>query len=140
MRKIVKYEALDGKLFDNEEACATYEVNHPFLNPEEIQFYSLRGKQIKNPCESVFLDSNRFVVYTSDALKTYQEYCERFRIKAPEDTHLPCAYPRHYIFAGNEWMCIEEQILELECDLKTFFLNEYEDNEEERHNLVTDCG
>lgn len=140
MRKIVRYEALDGRPFDNEEDCLKYEANHPFLNPKEIQFYSLRGKKIKSPCESVFIDSNRFVVYTPQALQTYQDYCERFHIKAPADTQIPCPFPRHYIFVGNEWTCIQEQIRQLELDLDAFFLNEYEENEEDRHNLAADCG
>ena len=49
MREITKYEAFDGRLFNNEQDCNEYEASHPFLNPKAIKFYSMNGKKIKDP-------------------------------------------------------------------------------------------
>lgn len=139
MREIVRYEALDGKLFASKEDCIAYEKDHPFLDPKEIKFYSENGKKIKDPNENVFLDSNRFIAFTERGLTAYQDYCRRMGIKVPEDPKLPTFFPRHYMYVGTEWICIEGRMVELEYDLQTGFLDEYEENEEDCHNLA-DCG
>lgn len=136
MREIIRYEALDGKLFAFKEECIAYEKDHPFLNPKEIKFYSINGKKIKDPNENVFIDSNRFIAYTERGLNAYQEYCKRMGIKVPEEPQLPTPYPLHYMYTGIDWICIEGRMMELQYDLKTCFLDEYEDNEEDHHNLV----
>ena len=139
MRETTKFEAIDGKLFDSREACLEYEKDHPFMNPKEIKFYSSNGKKIKDPNENVFIDSNLFIVYTEKALATYQEYCQKMRIKVPKEPQMPTPFPLHYVFRNSEWICIEGRIMELEYDRRTCFLDEYEENEEDLHNLV-DCG
>ena len=139
MREIVRYEALDGKLFDDKDACQEYEKDHPFLNPKAIKFYSINGKKIKDPSESVFIDSNRFIVFNESALLTYQEYCQRFGLKAPHVPTMSVTYPLHYAFKNNSWNCYEELIAIIESEMDEDFTSEYEDNEEDRHNLA-DCG
>ena len=139
MREVIKYEALDGKLFNTSEECSHYEENHPFLNPKEIKFYSMNGKKIKNPDESVFLDCNQFIVFSENALLTYMEYRKRFGLKTPELPTMPVMYPLHYVFKEGVWQCYEEMLALIEYNLVQQFENEYEENEEDYHNLV-DCG
>lgn len=138
MREVLKYEAFDGVLFDTKLECEEYEKNHVFLNPNEIKFYSLNGKKIKGPCESVFIDANRFVVFNEEALTTFIEFRRRLKLKAPE---LPTMeedvdYPLHYVFKNNDWLCYEDFIAILKDDMLHEFTSEYEENEEDRHNLA----
>ena len=136
MREIIKYEALDGRIFMTREECEEYEIDHPFTNPKAIKFYSVNGKKIKDPDESVFLDSNQFVVFSEEALSVYQEYRLRFGLKAPALPSMPVPYPLHYSFKNNEWLCYEEAIAMLTFEMRQEFSMEYEDNDEDRHNLV----
>ena len=136
MREIIRYEAFDGTYFDNREACEDYERNHILSQPEEIKFYSINGKKIKSPCESVFLDSSRFIAHTPEALRAYQDYCVFLGLKVPPEPIYLVPFPRHYMFSNGEWACLEAKILEAEHDIQYCFLDEYEDNEEDRHNLV----
>ena len=137
MREITKYEAFDGRLFNNEQDCNDYEASHPFLNPKAIKFYSMNGKKIKDPDERVFIDNNRFIAYTKEGLTAYQDFCAHMGLKIPAEPRLPTPFPRHYIFEGNKWICIEGRINELEANRATYFLDEYEeDSDEQRHNLA----
>lgn len=136
MREIIKYEALDGKLFDYKEECEDYESNHPFFNPKAIKFYSMNGKKIKDPNESVFLDCNQFIAFTEEALLTYIKYRERLGLKTPTLPSMPVPYPLHYIFRDGVWQCYEDIIASFTYGLKYDFENEYEENEEEYHNLI----
>ena len=136
MRELIKYEALDGKLFDYKEECEDYERNHPFFNPKAIKFYSMNGKKIKDPNESVFLDCNQFIAFTKEALLTYIEYRERLGLKTPTLPSMPVPYPLHYIFRDGVWQCYEDIIAFFTYGLKHDFENEYEENEEEYHNLI----
>ena len=136
MREIIKYEALDGKLFDYKEECEDYESNHPFFNPKAIKFYSMNGKKIKDPNESVFLDCNQFIAFTKEALLTYIKYRERLGLKTPTLPNMPVLYPLHYIFRDGVWQCYEEIIASFTYGIKHDFENEYEENEEDYHNLI----
>ena len=136
MRELTRYEAFDGKIFDLKEDCEVYEREHPFLNPNEIKFYSINGKKIKGPCESVFLDSNRFVVFSAKTFENYQTYCRHIGLRVPpEPSHL-IPFPHHYLFINNHWECLEDKIFDYQLEIENGFLDEYEDNEEDRHNLV----
>ena len=136
MKEVIKYEAFDGKLFDIKENCEEYETNHPLFNPQSIKFYSLNGKKIKNPSESVFIDANRFIAFNEKALVAYQNYCARLGLCVPEFPKLYCKYPLHYMFGAAGWYCIEDVIDQCYADMETGFQDEYEENEEDRHNLV----
>ena len=136
MREIIKYEALDGKLFDSAEQCENYENNHPFFNPKAIKFYSMNGKKIKDPNESVFLDCNQIVVFNEETLLTYINYRQHWGLKTPSLPSIPVSYPRHYVFREGAWQCYEEMIALINYDIAREFENEYEENEEEYHNLI----
>lgn len=141
MREVKRYEALDGKLFLSETDCLDYEKDHPFLDHKEMEFYSLNGKRIKTPNESVFLDSNYLAIYSERALSYYQQYCERMNLRIPAwpDHKLQIPFPWHYCFNNGGWVCIEEEISKYNTMLNSNFNKEYEENEENYHNLV-DCG
>ena len=141
MREVKRYEALDGKLFFSETDCLDYEKGHPFLDSKEMEFYSLNGKRIKTPNESVFLDSNYLAIYSERALSYYQQYCERMNLRIPAwpDHELNIPFPWHYCFNNGGWVCIEEEIIKYSSMLSSNFSTEYEENEEDYHNLV-DCG
>lgn len=136
MKEIVRYEAFDGTFFHTKEECETYEENHPFRDERSITFYSVNGKKVANPCESVYLDSNRFIAYTEEALLLYQHYCEKMGIKIPTAPALAVPYPLHYQFERGKWTCIEGRIAELQDSLTYNFLPEYED--EVAHGLPFD--
>ena len=141
MREVKRYEALDGKLFLSETDCLDYEKGHPFLDSKEMEFYSLNGKRIKTPNERVFLDSNYLAIYSERALSYYQQYCERMNLRIPAwpDHELNIPFPWHYCFNNGGWVCIEEVISKYNTMLDSNFNKEYEENEEDYHNLV-DCG
>lgn len=141
MREVKRYEALDGKLFLSGTDCLDYEKDHPFLDSKEMEFYSLNGKRIKTPNESVFLDSNYLAIYSERALSYYQQYCERMNLRIPAwpDHELNISFPWHYCFNNGGWVCIEEEISKYNTMLDSNFNKEYEENEEDYHNLV-DCG
>ena len=42
----------------------------------------------------------------------------------------------HYLFVNNRWECLEDKIFDYQLEIENGFLDEYEDNEEDRHNLV----
>lgn len=136
MREVIKYEAFDGVLFDTKALCEKHEVNHILFNPHRIKFYSLNGKKIKGPSESVLIDANRFIAWDAEALATYQAYCSLYGLSIPESPTC-VGYPLHYVF-NSGWVCIEDTIEQLYQEIENFS-DEYEENEEDHHNLA-DCG
>ena len=133
---VTYYEAFDGKQFNIKEECEAYESNHPFFNPKAIKFYSMNGKKISDPCESVFIDSNRFRVFNEEALTCYQDFCRRMGMKVPPNPNIEQQWPFHYVFEDGRWHCVEHEAQYWINKLAVDFLPEYEDNEEDLHNLV----
>ena len=113
MRKVEFWQAFDGAQFSSKESCEQYEHDHSFFDKTHIQFFSNNGFLINEPCDCVFLDSNRFKVYNEETLKEYIDYCNNLGIQAPHlvDPLLP--YPLHYHFMNGRWQCIEEEIAAL---------------------------
>lgn len=137
MREVKAWESFDGELFLEEEKCKAYEEGHIFYNPEQICFYSNYGKKIPSPNEQVFLDSNRFKVFTLKALKNYQNYCKFLHIAVPHIPEMELTYPLHYVFVSGAWQCMEEQIVLIKAKMAEEFQDEYE-NSAMTHGLVTE--
>lgn len=140
MLAVTKWETFDGKLFDTEEEARVYETEHLFFNQKRIIFYSNNGNIIDEPCESVFLDSNRFKVYDIEALDTYRHYCHFLGIAVPHAPKYNLVYPLHYRFNRGGWECVEESIADLKYSIMEEYKDEIELQEEERHTLAEDDG
>ena len=137
MKKVEYWEAFDGEKFDEAETCAEYEKNHVFFDNSRIRFYSNAGNLIARPCDSVFLDSNRFQVMDEGALAAYIKYCERWKIGAPAYADREIPYPLHYSFYRGEWVCLEEEIRRIQNAMEKFYDDTVvEEEREERHNLI----
>lgn len=137
MKKVEYWEAFDGERFDNEEACLEYEKNHIFFDNSRIRFYSNAGNLIAYPCDSVFLDSNRFKVMDEEALAAYIKYCERWKIGAPTYADREIGYPLHYSFYRGEWLCLEQEIYHINDTIARMYDDTMTEEElEERHNLI----
>lgn len=137
MKEINFWQAFDGKKFTTKKECENYETNHILYDSEAICFYSNRGHLITNPCEHVFLDSNKFKVNNQAGLEAYIEYCRHFGLAEPHIPTIFLSYPLHFRYL-NGWECMEEKIEELRFDVR----NEFNDDiaeKEMRHNFV-DCG
>lgn len=138
MREIIRYEAFDGVVFNTQEECEYYEKNHIFNDESRIIFYSFNNKKIKNPCEFVFIDSNRFQVFDEQALIAYQLYCDNLKIARPKSGKY-ATFPLHYVYENNQWVCLEERIAMDRLTISTGYRDDYEENEEDRHNLAVPC-
>lgn len=138
MREVIRYEAFDGAVFNTQEECEYYEKNHIFNDESRIIFYSFNNKKIKNPCEFVFIDSNRFQVFDEQALIAYQLYCDNLKIARPE-TSKYVTFPLHYVYENNQWVCLEERIAMDRLTISIGYRDDYEENEEDRHNLAVPC-
>ena len=138
MREVIRYEAFDGAVFNTQEECEYYEKNHIFRDESRIIFYSSNNKKIKNPCEFVFLDSNKFQVFDEQALIAYQLYCDNLKIARPESGRY-AIFPLHYVYENNQWVCLEERITMDSFTISNGYRDDYEENEEDRHNLAVSC-
>jgi hypothetical protein len=75
-------------------------------------------------------------VFNEETLLTYINYRQHWGLRTPSLPSIPVPYPRHYVFREGAWQCYEEMIALINYDIAREFENEYEENEEEYHNLI----
>lgn len=134
MLQVSHWKAFDGRLFNSEEDCREYESAHPFLDMNQIVFYSNEGRIIGDPDEHVLIDSNAFKVSNREVFTMYAQFRKELKLKEPKAANVE--FPCHYCFMNNKWICIEEEILKWQNILRNSFTDEFVENEDERHDLV----
>lgn len=134
MEQVTMWRAFDGNLFNTEDECRNHEDGHPFLDHEQIIFYSNDGRMIEIPDTAVLIDSNTFKVFNDEALHLYINYCNGLGLRAPKPCNM--AFPLHYHFTNNKWVCLEEEMAALDALLHEKFKDEFIEDEEGRHDLA----
>jgi hypothetical protein len=113
MKEIIKYEAFDGTIFEDEDECVEYErlkQNGKFAG--QIHFFGFDKKPLKISCEAY--EVYYVIVETVEAAMWWDDFCREEKVERPFEKK-PFK-PGFYWYDGysSEWKCLEEEMEKLQ--------------------------